>query len=167
MSDAGVAILAGILMGGLFKLGGGTHDFGDLMTFKFPIFFYVLMPMIMWFGGYTLSIRPFLLNYDSISLAAFLGTAISSVIVAVIMWAAGAMGWCYEMHFGLNFAFGAMISATDPVAVVAIFHSLGANEDLYMNVFGESVFNDAVGENLMILSSKTSDPPLFSRLGHV
>lgn len=107
MSDAGIALLAGILIGGMFNLAKVTQDIEDMMTFKFPIFFYVLLPMIMWFAGYTLSIRPFLLNYESISLTAFLGTALSTVIVAVIMWGAGALGWCYQMNFGLNFAFGA------------------------------------------------------------
>jgi NhaP-type Na+/H+ or K+/H+ antiporter len=37
-----------------------------------------------------------------------------------------------------------VISATDPVAVIAIFGTLGADEDLYINVFGEAVLNDAV-----------------------
>jgi len=42
------------------------------------------------------------------------------------------------------FAFGALISATDPVTVLAIFKELRADINLYSNVFGESVFNDAV-----------------------
>ena len=40
--------------------------------------------------------------------------------------------------------FGALISATDPVTVLAIFRELHVDVDLYSNVFGESVFNDAV-----------------------
>ena len=40
--------------------------------------------------------------------------------------------------------FGALISATDPVTVLAIFHDLHVDVDLYSLVFGESVMNDAV-----------------------
>ncbi|KAH9324065.1 hypothetical protein KI387_004243 [Taxus chinensis] len=39
--------------------------------------------------------------------------------------------------------FGALISATDPVTVLAIFQELGCNTNLYALVFGESVLNDA------------------------
>ena len=38
-----------------------------------------------------------------------------------------------------------MISATDPVAVLAIFKEMDADENLYSIVFGESIFNDAIG----------------------
>ena len=41
-------------------------------------------------------------------------------------------------------AFGALISATDPVAVIAIFKQLNADDDLFALVFGESMLNDAV-----------------------
>ena len=48
-----------------------------------------------------------------------------------------------ELHV-CRFAFGALISAVDPVATLAIFHALDVNPTLNMLVFGESVLNDAV-----------------------
>jgi NhaP-type Na+/H+ or K+/H+ antiporter len=41
-------------------------------------------------------------------------------------------------------AFGSLISATDPVSVLAIFKMLNADVNLYAIVFGESIFNDAI-----------------------
>jgi CPA1 family monovalent cation:H+ antiporter len=38
--------------------------------------------------------------------------------------------------------FGALISATDPVAVVALFRTLGVSKRLAVTVEGESLFND-------------------------
>jgi NhaP-type Na+/H+ or K+/H+ antiporter len=43
------------------------------------------------------------------------------------------------------FAFGSLISATDPVSVLAIFKLVNADVNLYAIVFGESIFNDAIG----------------------
>lgn len=37
--------------------------------------------------------------------------------------------------------FGALISAVDPVAVLAIFQEVGVNKDLYYLLFGESLLN--------------------------
>jgi len=42
-------------------------------------------------------------------------------------------------------AFASLISATDPVSVLAIFKELNADIDLYSMIFGESIFNDAIG----------------------
>jgi NhaP-type Na+/H+ or K+/H+ antiporter len=43
-----------------------------------------------------------------------------------------------------SFAFGSLISATDPVSVIAIFKEMNADANLFAIVFGESIFNDAV-----------------------
>ena len=40
--------------------------------------------------------------------------------------------------------FGAFISATDPITVIAIFNDLHVDVNLYALVFGESILNDAV-----------------------
>lgn len=50
----------------------------------------------------------------------------------------------YSLNGVHSFAFGAMISAVDPVATLAIFQALNVEPLLYMLVFGESVLNDAV-----------------------
>ena len=50
----------------------------------------------------------------------------------------------YSLTISEAFAFGALISATDPVSVLAIMKDLNADKLLYTLIFGESIFNDAV-----------------------
>jgi len=59
-----------------------------------------------------------------------------------VLWHLGLMGSMLEQLTMLEcLAFSALISAVDPVAVLAIFQEVGVNEDLYYLLFGESLFN--------------------------
>ncbi|XP_071608268.1 sodium/hydrogen exchanger 9 [Heliangelus exortis] len=120
------------------------------MTFDPSIFFNILLPPIIFHAGYSLKKRHFFRNLGSILTYAFLGTAISCIVIGLIMYGfVNAMvhigllkGW--EFHFTDCLFFGSLMSATDPVTVLAIFHELHVDTDLYTLLFGESVLNDAV-----------------------
>ncbi|XP_075573280.1 sodium/hydrogen exchanger 9 [Pelecanus crispus] len=120
------------------------------MTFDPSIFFNILLPPIIFHAGYSLKKRHFFRNLGSILTYAFLGTAVSCIIIGLIMYGfVKAMvhigqlkGW--EFHFTDCLFFGSLMSATDPVTVLAIFHELHVDTDLYTLLFGESVLNDAV-----------------------
>lgn len=72
------------------------------------------------------------------------------LLLALLGTFVGTIGLGYVVHWSLGlplaaaFAFGALISATDPVAVIAFFKALGAPKRLSVLVEGESLFNDAV-----------------------
>ncbi len=73
-----------------------------------------------------------------ILLLAVLGTLLSTIIVGEII------TWVLDIPLLAALAFGALISATDPVAVIAFFRNLGVSKRLQMLVEGESLFNDGV-----------------------
>ncbi|XP_057268951.1 sodium/hydrogen exchanger 9 isoform X2 [Pezoporus wallicus] len=101
-------------------------------------------------GNAMLQKRHFFRNLGSILTYAFLGTAISCIIIGLIMYgfvkAMVHIGQLkeWEFHFTDCLFFGSLMSATDPVTVLAIFHELHVDTDLYTLLFGESVLNDAV-----------------------
>ncbi|KAK2882113.1 hypothetical protein Q8A73_022623 [Channa argus] len=125
------------------------------VTFDPEVFFNILLPPIIFHAGYSLKRRHFFRNIGSILAYAFMGTVISCLFIGLIMYGVvsfmkivGQLGG--DFYFTDCLFFGAIISATDPVTVLAIFHELKVDVDLYALLFGESVLNDAVA---IILSS--------------
>ena len=67
-----------------------------------------------------------------------IGAALFAVVVKYIIPSTVHWGW------DLSLAFGAVMSATDPVAVVALLKQLGAPDSLTMIIGGESLLNDGM-----------------------
>ncbi|XP_064931179.1 sodium/hydrogen exchanger 7 isoform X2 [Columba livia] len=131
------------------------NDMLRKVTFDPEVFFNILLPPIIFHAGYSLKKRHFFRNLGSILAYAFLGTAVSCFIIGNLMYGVVKLmklvGQLSDKFYYTDcLLFGAIISATDPVTVLAIFNELHADVDLYALLFGESVLNDAVA---IVLSS--------------
>ncbi len=76
-------------------------------------------------------------------------TALTTVILAPV---ANALGVTQHFDWRHALVFGALIAATDPIAVVALFKELGAPKRLTILVEGESLLNDGTGIVFFTLS---------------
>merc|ERR1719329_1053279 len=95
----------------------------------------------------------FFKNLPRILAHAFVGTVVSTIIVGVMIFnLAPLTGFDSHITLAECLAFGALISATDPVTTLVIFKQQGLVEKglhhLYFSVLGESILNDAVGITL-------------------
>lgn len=79
-----------------------------------------------------------------VGLMATVGTLLSTAIVGGAFWLA-AQSFGVEMPLIWALVFGALISPTDPVAVLSLLKSVRIPESLEVKVAGESLFNDGVG----------------------
>ncbi|XP_077338799.1 sodium/hydrogen exchanger 2-like isoform X2 [Lithobates pipiens] len=135
-------ILVGLLLGGIiFAVNEKSPP-----AMKTDVFFLYLLPPIVLDAGYFLPMRPFFDNVGTIFWYAVVGTLWNAIGIGISLF-----GICQIEAFGLlNISllqcllFGSLISAVDPVAVLAVFENIHVNEQLYILVFGESLLNDAI-----------------------
>lgn len=98
---------------------------------------FVFLPALIFESGYNLNARQLIKDIIPV-----LVLAIPALLLSTSLVGAG-LHLLFAMPLGLALLFGALISATDPVAVIALFKELGAPMRLTVLVEGESLFNDA------------------------
>jgi len=136
-------IVVGIIIGFLLFL-TSEHPPSTLTP---NVFFIFMLPPIILDAGYFMPNRLFFDHLGTILLMAVVGTVFNVLTIGVSLWGVGKTG-LYGEHDtpGLleTFLFSSLISAVDPVAVLAVFEEIQVDEVLYIVVFGESLLNDAV-----------------------
>jgi len=160
LPESAAAMLVGVVIGGAARL--FLTDL-TLWTFSPELFFFVLLPPIIFEAGYSLNKKRFIDNIGAIFLYAMAGTLISCFVVGYLTFFVGKTG----LVSGIDpnnpmeaLLFGALISAVDPVATLSIMGSpeLQCDQLLYSLVFGESVLNDAIAIVLFKTFHKYYDP---------
>ena len=96
----------------------------------------VLVPGLVFEAALRLKLDELRQTFGWMVLLAVPGVLISAAVVAVVL------NLATGLPFELGMVVGAMVAATDPVAVIATFRHLGAPGRLQTLVEGESLFND-------------------------
>ncbi len=128
-------VIAGLLL-------GGTDALAPLHLTK-ELLYGLFLPGLLFEAAFHLEFGKFWANKVAIHSLAVPGLVVSIALTAVLLTPV-----LDGLHFVEGFTltdgllFGALIAATDPIAVVALFKSLGAPKRLAVLVEGESLLND-------------------------
>jgi CPA1 family monovalent cation:H+ antiporter len=107
----------------------------------------LFVPPLVFEAAFHISFNELRRNLPGILLLAVPGVIITTLVVG------GIVKLGTSLDFSVALVFGALIAATDPVAVVALFRALGVPKRLAVLVESESLFNDGTAIvifNLMI-----------------
>ncbi|CAL2043310.1 unnamed protein product [Caenorhabditis brenneri] len=160
LPDSSLIIIVGLLLGfflHLTSLNGVSLDA--------HVFFLYLLPPIIFDAGYFMPNRAFFKNIDSILLFSLVGTVWNCFALGASLWLFSTYG-----EFSVEFStfeiliFAALVSASYPVAIIVVFEEIHVNEFLFINVFGEGLFNDAISVILynMFISFASQNPSSLS-----
>ncbi|MEJ2144076.1 MAG: Na+/H+ antiporter [Acidobacteriota bacterium] len=138
-------VLAGLLL-------GFTHAINVPHLTK-EILFSIFLPGLLFEAAFHIEFTQFWRNKTTIVSLAVPGLAAAIALTVLILTPA-----TEALHFAAGFnwrhalVFGALISATDPIAVVGIFKSLGVPKRLGVLLDGESLLNDGTAVVFFTLS---------------
>lgn len=99
---------------------------------------YVFLPALIFEAAWNLDFRLMRRASAAITLLAVPGVALTAGVIALCVHYAGTFAWSSAL------VLGAILSATDPIAVVAVFRRLAVPRELATIVESESLLNDAV-----------------------
>lgn len=96
----------------------------------------LFLPALLFESGININVRQLRENLAPILLLAVFGVLVATVITGY------ALHWVVGLALLPALLFGALISATDPISVVALFKNLGVSKRLTVIIESESLFND-------------------------
>jgi len=96
----------------------------------------IFLPALLFEASWNLDLKMLKRDWVPITALATIGVLVCMVAVGAVLHFSGAMDWRTALLFG------AMVSATDPISVMALFRQPGIDKRLTMIMEGESIFND-------------------------
>ena len=123
---------------GLVLVGFGLtfYQGGPAINITPELFLALLVPPLVYEAAFLLNFNDLRRELPMVLLMAIPGVILTTFLVG------GMLSFAAGIALPIALVFGALISATDPVAVVALFRSMGAPKRLQAMLEGESLLND-------------------------
>ncbi len=104
----------------------------------------IMLGFLLFAGSLHVNLGLLKKHWKAITSFAILGTLLSTFLFGtLIQLALGLFG--YEVPFLMCLLFGAIVSPTDPIAVLGILKKTNVPKDISIMIEGESLFNDGIG----------------------
>ena len=142
-----IALILSLVLNGLGWLGFGVERQAEqwLRSIDFnKTLLHGMLSFLLFAGALHINITDLMDRKWSIGLLATCGVFVSTFLI-------GTFAWWILQWIGINLpyiyclVFGALISPTDPIAVLGILKTAGAPKRMEIQIAGESLFNDGVG----------------------
>lgn len=143
-----IGFIVGIMnRSGIFDAIPAIHTSLDSVANINPdLILYIFLPVLIFDAAYELNLHIFRKTLANATLLAVPGLIICMILTAVLLMAISYFIPGYEeWTWAAALMFGALISATDPVAVVALLHELKTSKRFSTLVDAESLLNDGTG----------------------
>ena len=129
----------------------------------------VMLSFLLFAGALHIDIRHLSRGKWLVAVLSTVGVIISTIVVAFgLRLLSGLVGLDIPMSWCL--VFGALISPTDPVAVIALLHRSAAPDLMKTTVAAESLFNDGVGVvvfTIMLAAAAGGHTPTWLEAAHM
>lgn len=112
--------------------------------------FFVFLPTLIFESAYNIKANKIAENMRAISLLSIVGLLVSTLTIATALYYIFIFIQL-PIPFIVTLLFGVIISATDPVAVLALFKEYGTPKRLSLIFEGESLFNDGTAFALFLI----------------
>ena len=143
-----IGLAAGILnRTGVFQaMPQVSHALDSVANINPDLILYIFLPILIFDAAYELNLHIFKKTLTNATLLAGPGLIICMILTAALLIAISLLVPGYEKWtWASALMFGALISATDPVAVVALLHELKTSKRFSTLVDAESLLNDGTG----------------------
>lgn len=123
----------------------GAADLMQRIDFE-TLILHGMLPLLLFAGAFLLDLDQLAKEKLTVSLLSIVGTTICFLLVAALMHilSGARLSWME------CFIFGALISPTDPIAVLEMLRRVGVPRRIQAQLAGESLFNDGIGAVLFI-----------------
>lgn len=156
IGSMGLTVLTSVILIGLSGVSPALHGWGVSVVGRLDLrdlILHGMLGLLLFAGSFLLNLNVMRFQKLAVGMLSVLATLLSAGGIAALMhWALQLLGPLHKrpVNWIECLLFGALISPTDPIAVLEMLQRAGVSKEIEAQLAGESLFNDGIGAVLFL-----------------